>query len=212
MFVIYLGLLGILAFATGALISGLWLRRNPSKENAERSSRIMHFLFFAGLGLPFMICIFYPGLTHLDELVGLSPLPYRTFFLIAGILLMIPGVYLLVVSNKSLRALGSGTNAFRLTKRTVEHDIYKHTRNPMSLGYYLFALGLAFITGSTLLTLAVLFGIIPAHIFFLKYFEELELELRFGDSYKQYRREVPFLIPRLSTSGKASAGPDRGKV
>jgi protein-S-isoprenylcysteine O-methyltransferase Ste14 len=212
MLVIYLCLLGILAFALGALFLGLWLRRNPSRENAEKSSRIMHLLFFAGLGLPFFISIFYPGLTHLDELVGLNPLPYKSFFLIAGIVLMIPGVYLLAVSNKSLRALGSGANAFRLTKRTVERDIYKYTRNPMSLGYYLFDLGLAFVSGSTFLTLAVLFGIIPAHLFFLKYFEEQELELRFGDSYKQYRKDVPFLIPRLSTTGKASSGSGNGTV
>jgi protein-S-isoprenylcysteine O-methyltransferase Ste14 len=64
----------------------------------------------------------------------------------------------------------------------------------MSLGYYLCALSAGFISGSTLLTFVVLLGLIPAHIFFLKYFEELELELRFGDSYKQ---AVPFMIPRI---------------
>jgi protein-S-isoprenylcysteine O-methyltransferase Ste14 len=42
--------------------------------------------------------------------------------------------------------------------------------------------------------------LIPAHIFFLKYFEELELELRFGETYKQYKQTVPFLIPRLSSN------------
>jgi len=41
-------------------------------------------------------------------------------------------------------------------------------------------------------------GIIPAHVFFLKFFEELELELRFDESYKQYKQKVPFLIPKLS--------------
>lgn len=198
MVVLYLALLGLLAFVMGAGILGLWLRKNPSQVNAERSSRIMHFLFFAGLGTPFLIGIFYPGLTQLDELVGLDPLPLKTLFLITGIILAIPGLYFLGISNRSLRALGSGANAFRLTKRIVEKDIYRHTRNPMSLGYYLFALGIGFVSGSTLLTLGVLLGVIPAHVFFLKFFEELELELRFGESYKQYKQEVPFLIPRLS--------------
>lgn len=198
MVVLYLALLGLLAFVMGAGILGLWLRKNPSQVNAERSSRIMHFLFFAGLGTPFLIGIFYPGLTQLDELVGLDPLPLKTLFLITGIILAIPGLYFLGISNRSLRALGSGANAFRLTKRIVEKDIYRHTRNPMSLGYYLFALGIGFVSGSTLLTLGVLLGVIPAHVFFLKFFEELELELRFGESYKQYKQEVPFLIPKLS--------------
>lgn len=200
MIVLYLGLAGLLAFIMGAEILGLWLRKHPSKANAEKSSRIMHFLFFAGLGTPFLISIFYPGITHLDDLIGLEPLPWRSVFIIAGIILAILGLYFLAVSNKLLRALGSGANAFRLTKQIVETDIYKYTRNPMSLGYYLFSLGVGFISGSTLLTLYVLRGLIPAHVFFLRFFEELELELRVGESYQAYKQNTSFLIP--TSSGK----------
>ena len=50
MFVLYLALLGLLAFTSGAGSLGLWLRKHPSKANAEKSSRILHILFFAGLG------------------------------------------------------------------------------------------------------------------------------------------------------------------
>jgi len=40
----------------------------------------------------------------------------------------------------------------------------------------------------------------------LKFFEELELELRFGSSYLEYKRRVPFLIPRFTPShNKASS-------
>jgi hypothetical protein len=60
MIVLYLALSGLLAFVFGVAILGLWLRKYPSKENAEKSSRIMHFLFFAGLGLPGLVCLFYP--------------------------------------------------------------------------------------------------------------------------------------------------------
>ena len=195
MFTIYLAVICILAFTAGAWILGAWLRRNPSKENAEKSSRVMHFLFFAGFGAPFLVGLFYPGLTHFDELVGLNPLPWKPLFLIFGILLAIPGLYYLGITNKLLRKLGSGANAFRLTKQIVADDVYKRTRNPMSLGYYLFSLAIAFASGSTLITIGVLFGIIPAHVFFLKYFEEFELELRFGESYLEYKKSVPFLFP-----------------
>ena len=198
MVVIYLGVLGLLAFVMGVAILGVWLRVHPSKVNAEKSSRIMHLLFFAGLVAPSLIITFYPGLTHLDGLVGFDPLPWNPFFLIVGIVLAIPGLYFLIVSNKLLRDLGSGANAFRLTKQIVEGDIYKRTRNPMSLGYYLLSPSLGFISGSTLVTLAVLLGLVPAHLFFLKFFEELELGLRFGESYEQYKQKAPFLIPRLS--------------
>jgi protein-S-isoprenylcysteine O-methyltransferase Ste14 len=201
MIALYLGIVGLLSFVFGVGILGLLLRKHSSKENAEKFSRIAHFLFFACLGIPFMICVFYPGLTHLDELVGLKSLPLKPAFLIAGIVIAIPGLYLLGITNKSLRVLGSGANAFRLTKQVVDQDIYKYTRNPMSLGYYLFALSIGFISGSSLLTLAVLLGLIPAHIFFLKYFEEFELEIRLGESYQEYKQKTPFLIPKLSRSG-----------
>ncbi len=198
MFALYLGTAGLVVFILGALFCGLWLRKNRSKENAEKSSRIMHFLFFAALIPPSLILFIYPGLTHLDALLGLAPLSPRLLFLIAGIVLLLPGLYLLTASNLLLRAKGSGANAFLLTKRIVANDVYQSTRNPMSLGFYLLGLAVGLISGSTLYTLAIVVGLIPAHVFFLKYFEELELELRFGESYKEYKRKVPFLIPRFS--------------
>ena len=197
MYVLYLGIVGFLAFTLGVGMAGLWLRKNPSSANAERASRVMHSLFFAGLVAPAVVLLVYPGLAQLDGMVGLQSLPWPNFFLVLGVILAFPGLYLLGISNKLLRALGSGANAFRLTKTIVETDIYQRTRNPMSLGFYLWSLGLGLIASSTLATLVVLLGFIPAHIFFLKFFEELELELRFGESYKQYKGKVPFLIPKI---------------
>ncbi|MBE0680795.1 MAG: hypothetical protein IH589_02685 [Anaerolineales bacterium] len=196
MFTHYLVLIGLLSFAAGTVILGRWLRKNQTISDAERSSRIMHFLFFAGLIAPPIVGIFYPGLTHFDELVGLQSLPWKPLFLVLGILFAIPGLYFMGITNKLLRALGSGTNAFILTKKIVNDDIYKRTRNPMSLGFYLSVLAVAFAFSSTFVLLAVCLGLIPAHIFFLKYFEELELELRFGESYLEYKKSVPFLIPK----------------
>ena len=63
--------LGLVVFAVGIGILGIWLRRHPSKENAEKTSRIVHFLFFLFMVAPPLIGIFSPGLTHFDELLGL---------------------------------------------------------------------------------------------------------------------------------------------
>ncbi len=197
MFTVYYTLIGIVTFFIAALVLGIWLRSHRTKERAERSSRVMHFFFFAGLVAPPLVALVYPGLTRFDVLLGLPSLPFKPFFLALGILLAIPGLYFLAITNKLLRSLGSGTNAFILTKKIVDDDIYKRTRNPMSLGFYLFALALGFASNSTFILLAVSLGLIPAHIFFLKYFEELELELRFGESYLEYKKTVPFLIPKI---------------
>jgi protein-S-isoprenylcysteine O-methyltransferase Ste14 len=197
MLIIYLAVVGVLVFVLGTAILGSWLRKHASKTNAERSSRIMHFLYFVGLVTPAIILMIYPGLTHVDGLVGLRPLPLRPLFFAAGIVLALPGLYFLALSNRLLRVSGNGANAFRLTRHVVEVDIYTYTRNPMSLGYYLFSIGVSLASGSTFATLGVLLGVIPAHVFFLKFFEERELELRFSEPYRHYKRNTPFLIPRL---------------
>ena len=66
----------------------------------------------------------------------------------------------------------------------------------MSLGFYLGAVGLGLIVGSTYMTLGALLVVIPVHVFYLKCFEEYELELRLGQSYVAYKQQVPFLLPR----------------
>ncbi len=144
-----------------------------------------------------LVAIVYPGLNRIDALLGLPSLPFKPFFLALAIILATPGLYYLAVTNKLLRSLGNGTNAFILTKAIVHDDIYKRTRNPMSLGFYLFALALGFASNSTFVLLAVSLGLIPAHAFFLKFFEEVELELRFGEAYLEYKKTVPFLFPKF---------------
>jgi protein-S-isoprenylcysteine O-methyltransferase Ste14 len=193
---VYWMIVGVLAVAMGAAYLGSWLRRHPSKEVAEETSRIMHFLFFAGMVGPGTLAFLYPGYQNIDTLLGVPSLPWRAAFLALGIVLAVPALYLLVISNQLLRSLGQGANAFRLTSRIVESDIYTRTRNPMSLGFYLAALAVGLIAGSTFTTLGALLGTIPAHLLFLKYFEEKELELRFGKSYLEYRRR-----PRFSDFG-----------
>ena len=193
---IYLGILGLGLFVGATLVFGVRLRRQPTKDAAEAYSRRMHAFFFGCLSTPFLVSLLVPGLTHLDAIAGVSPLPARGAFIAAGVILALPGLYFLGGSNRSLRSLGDGANAFRLTRRVVARDVYKYTRNPMSFGYYLCCLSLGLLSGSTVLTLYVLCGLIPAHLFFLKFFEERELELRLGESYREYRAAVPFLLPR----------------
>jgi protein-S-isoprenylcysteine O-methyltransferase Ste14 len=201
MFTIYWMIAGVAALAAGAAILGAWLRRNPSKLGAEKTSRIMHLLFFAGMVGPGTVAFVYPGYQNIDKLVGIPSLPSRPVLLALGIVLAAPALYLLALSNRLLRSSGQGANAFRLTKKIVVSDIYTRTRNPMSLGFYLGALAVGLIADSTFTTLGVLLGTIPAHLLFIKYFEEKELEIRFGNSYVEYRRRTPFLIPSV-TVGK----------
>ena len=66
----------------------------------------------------------------------------------------------------------------------------------MTLGTMVFYLGIAIWTGS--LSALGLSLIYPAGILiYIKLFEEKELEERFGVEYLEYKRKMPFLIPRF---------------
>jgi protein-S-isoprenylcysteine O-methyltransferase Ste14 len=197
MVTIVLQILGWLAFLAGAVALGAWLRKNPGKRNAERASKVLHFLFWMGAYPPGLLGVFYPGLTGLDQELGLNPLPGHPVVRLVGAVGLFLGVYLLIVSNIALLHLGQGANAFLLTKRLVVGNIYERIRNPMSLGLYLGSVGIGLLAGSTYLTLGTLLAVIPVHVFYLKYFEEYELELRLGPTYLEYKQRVPFLFPRL---------------
>jgi protein-S-isoprenylcysteine O-methyltransferase Ste14 len=135
---------------------------------AEKTSRILHLLFWLDYGLLGVIGLIYPGLPHYDQLLGIPPLPLRSLCVIVGVVLLLPALYLSFVSNRALRQLGQGANAFRLTQKLVEGDIYQRIRNPMSLGFYLTCLALGLLAGSTSITLGALLGVMPVHVFYLK--------------------------------------------
>lgn len=147
--------------------------------------------------LPGLIGLFYPGVTSYDVLCGTPVLPFRSIAFPAGLLSLLAGFGLLISSNRQLIKLGRGTAAFLLTKQIVSERIYKWTRNPMSLGYYLACIGIGLMAGSTTWTLGVLLVVVPVHMFFLTYFEERELELRYGELYMEYKQRVPFLLPKF---------------
>ncbi len=196
-----LQVLGWLVFLASTIMLGTWLRRNPNKRNAERTSRILHFLFWVGTAPPMGLGVFYPGLLDFDTVLGLSPLTRHSLWLITGTSMGLIGTYLIIVSNLAVRFSGKGAAAFLLTKRLVTGSVYNRTRNPMSLGLYLGSVGVSLLVGSRYLMLVTLLVVIPVHIFYLKYFEEYELELRLGPAYLEYKEKVPFLFPRW-ISGK----------
>lgn len=189
---------GAAAFLVGTLAIGRGIRREPTKAAAERLSRVSHALYWGGLVAPGALAILYPGLTRLDGLIGLPSLPSFGLLRATGWLVFGLGMLLMVTSIRALKAIGAGLPAFQLSRQVVGRDIYKHTRNPMSLGYYLCALGGSLGVGSSYLLLMSVLVIIPVHLFNLVYFEEPELRARHGESYEAYRTRVPLLLPRVS--------------
>lgn len=193
-------LVGVAVFFMGVLVLGLWLRRRPTADAARKMSVASHALFHVGLSVPMVWGLFWPGAGRFDAIVGLPPLPVPVAWRFLGVVLLVVGAYFVALSNVALAKWGQGMASFVLSKQVVETSLYKRTRNPLALGWYLMCLGVGCYAHSTYLTLYLVFGHIPAHLFYLKFFEERELALRFGESYTAYKQRVPFLVPRRKSA------------
>ena len=81
-----------------------------------------------------------------------------------------------------------------------DHAIYSVMRHPIYTGWLLW------MAGGTLFGLS-LYGFLEFGVFFaalvvwLRRVEEPELVDRFGESYREYRREVPAFVPRPDSAG-----------
>ena len=195
--VIVIQVFGILVFLIGSLWLASMIRRSGNTRVTKNASRISHALFWTALVLPGAIGLFYPGLPAYDKLLGMPGLPVRPIWIVIGVALLSVGLVLMVISNRLLMGKGKGAAAFFLTGLLVTDGLYERTRNPMSLGFYAACVGIGMIAGSLTVTLGVVLIIMPVHIAHLKCFEERELELRYGQSYVDYKKRVPFLFPRF---------------
>jgi protein-S-isoprenylcysteine O-methyltransferase Ste14 len=81
--------------------------------------------------------------------------------------------------------------------KLVNTGPYAYVRNPMLTGVFLILFGVGFIIGSP----SLLFVIAPIFVFCsvleFKFIEEPELEKRLGETYREYKRKTPMLIPKF---------------
>ena len=82
------------------------------------------------------------------------------------------------------------------TQKLLITGPFKQCRNPMTLGTILLYSGIGILLES-ISALIVVFLFSTLLIIYLKQVEERELEARFGEEYLAYKKETPFLIPKI---------------
>jgi protein-S-isoprenylcysteine O-methyltransferase Ste14 len=116
--------------------------------------------------------------------------PFAVLLMIAGISLAFLSVYLFAVR-------GEGTPApFDPPKIFVAIGPYHYTRNPMYIGGLTLLTGFALFLNSSAVLLLVPILALAFHLFIV-FYEEPNLERRFGESYLKYKAEVGRWIPRF---------------
>ena len=88
------------------------------------------------------------------------------------------------------------------TQELLTEGPFRWCRNPMTLGTILAYLGIA-VAARTVAGTVLVLSLAASLLVYLKRFEERELAERFGDAYLAYKRETPFIIPRLPRRRRA---------
>lgn len=116
-----------------------------------------------------------------------------------GLLILISGLALNVWTGRqlSLRTL-VGYPELKLIEgqRLVSTGPFSTVRHPTYLAHILMLAGIFLITGYTGTGFLALFDILISYYAIIP-LEERELEARFGDDYRKYKRRVPKFLPRL---------------
>lgn len=74
---------------------------------------------------------------------------------------------------------------------------YRYCRNPMQLGAVVYFLGLGTLLSSVWVGLLMFVIALLMVWLFQRFFEEPELEQRFGQEFREYRAKTPFIFPRI---------------
>lgn len=151
--------------------------------------------------LPFMAAVLVPAAIYFFA-NDLSIIPMEklssTITLLLGVLFLLDGIILFVMSLKLFIEIGNGTLApWNPTKKMIIHGLYRYVRNPMLIGVSLILLGEAFIIQSGNILIWMICFVIMNTFYFI-YKEEPDLLAKFGDEYAEYCKHVPRWIPRFT--------------
>ena len=122
----------------------------------------------------------------------------RVIEFIISVVSLIVGLSFLTWTTIFQWKIGKGVPAPNApTQHLVTTGPYKLCRNPIEFGAIFYYLGVGTIIGGiTVGIICFLLGLIVGSAYH-KFVEESELEIRFGDEYKQYKKDTPFLIPKF---------------
>ncbi len=121
---------------------------------------------------------------------------FRIIPVVVGGVLILVGLYTIWITVSLFTDYGKGTPApYAPPKILVAIGIYKYVRNPMMIGVWSVLCGEAILFFSfwVLIWFLIFF---TASILFVTLWEEDDLENRFGESYREYKKKVPRWIPR----------------
>ena len=151
--------------------------------------KLKSMLFGSVVGL--FIGIIFPYFAVLVNIYFKLPIFKILLFQFSGIVLCFAGALIFFYCSYLFAKKGNGTPVpIEPPKRFVGNGIYKYTRNPIYLGYFLIFSGEFLIFGHLLLAAYAATMALLIHIYVV-FHEEPVLKKRFGTTYKEYLKITP---------------------
>jgi len=170
-----------------------WAQVEHSEATRIATLTLLAGPIFLGL-LPSLVAGVGP---RVDRRLGLPAVRHGSVNRVLGGILTVLGFSLGLWSVDTQLTRGRGTPLPVMpTQELLTEGPFRYCRNPMTLGTILAYLGLAVARGTIAGTVLVL-TLAASLLVYLKRLEEGELAERFGGAYLAYKRETPFIIPRL---------------
>ncbi|HEY4900054.1 MAG TPA: isoprenylcysteine carboxylmethyltransferase family protein [Terriglobales bacterium] len=189
----YLDVAGLLVCSVYCTIPLFWLVFHPFVERWRQHGRKAYMAIMPAWGV-FIAAAFALGwpIRHLHLYESTVAWGMGALFILAGL-----SIYR-SASQGFDRAKISGLAELELgqhEQRLVITGIRTQVRHPIYLGHLCEVMGWTLATGSLALCGLLVFAVITGAIMIHK--EDAELEQRFGDAYRQYRSNVPALLPKF---------------
>jgi protein-S-isoprenylcysteine O-methyltransferase Ste14 len=167
-------------------------------QREHPASRRIAATFLAGLLfailLPYVFLVVCPSL---DPLLGLPSFRIGAANIALGGFLVVLGLVPALWSIAAQLTSGRGTPLPVMpTRGLLITGPFHYCRNPMTLGTALAYLGLTVAAG-TIVGVALVVVLTGLLLLYLVRIEERELAERFGNAYLEYKRQVPFIIPKI---------------
>ncbi len=122
----------------------------------------------------------------------------RTLELGVGVVCAIVGLFFMAWSVLTFLTIGKGTAIpVAPPRKLIVSGPYKLCRNPMAFGALLYYLGVGIYYGSIAIGIVMLLLGLVIGSCYIKFIEEKELRLRYGEEYEEYKKSRPFLLPKF---------------
>jgi len=189
----FLDVAGLAVESVYCTIPLFWLVFHPFVERWRRHGRRAYLVIMPAWGI-FIVAAFALGWPFRHLHLYDTNMPW-----VMGVLFILAGLSIYRSASQGFdRAKVSGLTELELghhEQRLVVTGIRAQVRHPIYLGHLCEVMGWTLGTGSIALCGLLVFAVVTGAIMIRK--EDAELEARFGDAFRQYRDQVPALLPKF---------------